>query len=324
MILAGDVGGTKTLIGLFEVYKRRPVPVDVRTFQTTAYPGLPAIITEFFVGQAARPALTGAAFGVAGPVINQSAKMTNVPWVVDAAEIARVFNLSRVQLLNDLESMAHSLPVLLPDELKTLQAGKQQAEGPIALIAAGTGLGQALLHRVGDRDLAIPSEGGHSDFAARTEREMEFARFLRERYGRSEIEHVLSGPGLLNLSNFTHLGGGCAAMDKPGALPDTPAAVGASALARKCGKCVEALQMFASAYGAAAGNLALTAMATGGVFVGGGVAPRILPALEDGAFIQAFSEKGPMRSLLEGVPVHVILNPGSALLGAAVCANRAA
>jgi glucokinase len=323
MVLAGDVGGTKTLIGLFEVYKRRPVPVDVRTFQTTAYPGLPAMITEFFAAQSARPSLTGAAFGVAGPVINQSAKMTNVPWVVDAAEIARMFGLPRVQLLNDLESMAHSLPVLVPDELKTLQPGNPQAEGTVALIAAGTGLGQALLHRVGDRELAIPSEGGHADFAARTEREMEFARFLRERYGRSEIEHVLSGPGLLNLSNFTHLSGACAAMDKAGALPETPAAVGASALAHKCDKCVEALQLFVSAYGAAAGNLALTAMATGGVYVGGGVAPRVLPAMESGEFVQAFSEKGPMRSLLEGVPVHVILNPGSAMLGAAVCANRA-
>lgn len=322
MILAGDVGGTKTLIGLFEVYKRRPVPVDVRTFQTMAYPGLPAIITEFFAQQSARPSLTGAAFGVAGPVINQSAKMTNVPWVVDAAEIAREFGLPRVQLLNDLESMAHSLPVLLPDELKTLQSGNPHAEGTVALIAAGTGLGQALLHHVGDRELAIPSEGGHADFAARTEREMEFARFLRERYGRSEIEHVLSGPGLLNLSNFTHLGGACVAMDKAGALPETPAAVGASALAHKCSKCVEALQMFVSAYGAAAGNLALTAMATGGVYVGGGVAPRVLPAMESGEFVQAFSEKGPMRSLLEGVPVNVILNPGSAMLGAAVCANR--
>jgi glucokinase len=323
MILAGDVGGTKTLIGLFEVYKRRPVPVDVRTFQTTAYPGLPAIISEFFAAQAVRPELTAAAFGVAGPVINQSAKMTNVPWAVDAAEIARVFHLPRVQLLNDLESMAYSLPVLLPDELKTLQSGTDHTEGTVALIAAGTGLGQALLHHVGDREFAIPSEGGHSDFAARTEREMAFAQFLRERYGRSEIEHVLSGPGLLNLSTFTHLGAACEAMDKPGAIPDTPAAVGANALANKCTRCVEALQMFVSAYGAAAGNLALTAMATGGVFVGGGIAPRILPALENGAFIQAFSAKGPMRSLLEAVPVHVILNPGSALLGAAVCANAA-
>jgi glucokinase len=124
MILAGDVGGTKTLIGLFEVYKRRPVPVDVRTFQTTAYSGLPAIITEFLAKQTMRPDVTGAAFGVAGPVINQTAQMTNVPWAVDAAELARIFHLPRVRLLNDLESMAHGLPVLLPDELKTLQAGK--------------------------------------------------------------------------------------------------------------------------------------------------------------------------------------------------------
>jgi glucokinase len=322
MILAGDVGGTKTLIGLFEPNERRPVAVDVRSFPTTQYAGLPAIISEFFQGRPGRPALTAAAFGVAGPVIKQSAKMTNVAWHVDAAEIARVFDLPRVRLLNDLEAMAYGLTVLEPTELKAVQPGLSSATGNIALIAAGTGLGEALLHRTPDADVAIPSEGGHSDFAPRTDREVAFMLYLRERYGRAEIEHVLSGPGLLNLSDFTHLDGGCEALQGVSEKPDTPAAVAVTALAGTCGKCKEALDLLVAAYGAAAGNLALTAMATGGVFVGGGVAPRILPAFESTLFIDAFNDKGPMKPLLETIPVQVILNPQAALLGAAVFANR--
>ena len=322
MILAGDVGGTKTLIGLFEPDARRPVAVDVRTFPTTQFPGLPAIISAFLEQQPTRPTITTAAFGVAGPVINQSAKMTNVAWAVDAAEIGRQFNLTQVHLLNDLEAMAHSVPVLAASELKSLQGGGQTLlAGNVALIAAGTGLGEALLHYSNGSFLVIPSEGGHSDFAPRTDREFAFAHFLRDQFGRAEIEHVLSGPGLLNLSNFTHIDSACAAMAH--GIPDTPAAVGASALAGTCPKCVEAMDLLVAAYGAAAGNLALTAVTRGGVFVGGGVAPKILPALENGKFIQAFNDKGPMRPLLESIPVNVILNPQAALLGAAVSANRA-
>jgi glucokinase len=322
MILAGDVGGTKTLIGLFELHERRPVAVDVRSFPTTQFAGLPAIISAFFEGRPNRPTLTTAAFGVAGPVINQYAKMTNVAWHVDAAEIARVFDLPRVRLLNDLEAMAYSLTVLEPSELKAVQTGRPSATGNIALIAAGTGLGEALLHRTSSGDLAIPSEGGHSDFAPRTDRDVEFMRFLRKRYGRAEIEHVLSGPGLLNLSDFTHLGGRCAAV-RDVASPESPAAVSAGALGGMCAKCREALDLFVAAYGAAAGNLALTAMTTGGVFVGGGIGPRILPAFDNSLFTDAFKDKGPMRPLLEAIPVHIILNPQAALLGAAVSANRA-
>lgn len=321
MILAGDVGGTKTLIGLFQFDKRRPVPIDVRSFPTTEYPGLPAIIDAFYSVQRARPAVTSAAFGVAGPVIDQHAKMTNVAWHVDAAELSGAFGFANVHLLNDLESMANSLPVLDPHELKPLQTGTAQEEGNIALIAAGTGLGQAVLHRTDNRYIPLPSEGGHADFAARTDRELAFTQYLRGRYGRAELEHVLSGRGLLNLSDFAHEDGSCPAVASDGAIPDSPAAVSSSALARQCGKCVEALDLFVSAYGAAAGNLALTAVTTGGVFIGGGIALRILPALENRRFVQAFNDKDPMRPLLEAMPVHVILNPEAALLGAAVYAG---
>jgi glucokinase len=324
MILAGDIGGTKTLIGLFAAGARRPTPVAVRTFPTTAYPGLPAIIEEF---RAAHPDLRdidAAVFGVAGPIINQSAEMTNVDWRVDGAELVRVLGVRHVRLLNDLEAMAYGILVLEPDELSTLQTGHNREDGNLALIAAGTGLGEALLHRVADRYLPVASEGGHTDYAARTDRELELVTFLRDRYGRAEVEHVLSGPGLINLSDFTHQDGPCVALarqDDDG--PDVPAEITKAALANECARCVEALDLFVAAYGAAAGNLALTAVTTGGVFIGGGIAPRILPALaHNNRFMQAFTDKGPMRPLLEAMPVHVILNPQSGLLGAAVYANR--
>ena len=324
MILAGDIGGTKTLIGLFEPREHRPSPVDVRSYPTTEFSGLPAIIEAFIGEHGARPRPTIAAFGVAGPVINQTAQMTNVEWCVDAAELVERFVFTRVSLLNDLEAMAYSVPVLEGDELRILQKGVRRDEGNIAVIAAGTGLGGSYLHRLADRYTPVASEVGHTDFAARTDRELEFVRFARERYGRAEIEHVLCGPGLVNLWEFTHTGTRCTAAHahaSPSSVTPAPADVSKAALERVCPHCVEALDMFVAAYGAAAGNLALTAVTTGGVFVGGGIAPRILPALENGGFIAAFRDKGPMRPLLEAMPVHVILNRDAGLLGAAVYAN---
>jgi glucokinase len=321
MILAGDVGGTKTLVGLFAREADRPAPIDVRGFATLDYAGLPAILTEFL---AAHPThrIEAAAFGVAGPVIDQTAEMTNVPWRVDGAELSRVLSLTRCRLLNDLEAMAYAVPVLRANELRRLQAGDSTAQGNIALIAAGTGLGTSLLHRIDGRYVPIASEGGHADYAARTDREMELVRFLRARFGRAEVEHVLSGPGLINLSDFTHQQGRCAMLSGEAEGPDVPARVSASALAGRCECCVEALDLFVAAYGAAAGNLALTAVTRGGVFLGGGIAPRILPALERPAFIEAFNAKSPMNPLLEAMPVYVILNDEAGLLGAAVYASQ--
>ena len=322
MILAGDIGGTKTLIGLFEVAAPRPTPVEVREFRTTAYPDLPSIIDEFCDTQRERPAITTAAFGVAGPIINESAEMTNVEWRVDRAQIVRMLGIPHVRLLNDLEAMAYGVTVLAADEVSTLQAGSRHSTGNIALIAAGTGLGESLLHLVDGRYLPVASEGGHTDYAGRSDRELELVRYLRNRYGRAELEHVLSGPGLVNLWDFTHEGGDCVALVQTGGTsPDNPADITRAALANECARCVEALSLFVAAYGAAAGNLALTAVTTGGVFIGGGIAPRILPALTDGRFIDAFNDKGPMRPLLEAMPVKVILNQESGLLGAAVYAN---
>lgn len=320
MILAGDIGGTKTLIGLFDAAPRRPAPIDVREFRTTAYPGLPAILDEFRAAQRGH-ALRAAVFGVAGPIINQSAEMTNVEWRVDGSEVARVLELPHVRLLNDLEAMAYGVTVLEAHELHPLQAGTPRAGGSIALIAAGTGLGESVLHHVDGRYVPLASEGGHTDFAARTDREIDLVQFLRGRYGRAELEHVLSGPGLMNLAVFTHPDGPCRRLAGAADVVDTPAEVTASALAGDCPRCIEAVDLFVSAYGAAAGNLALTAVTTGGVFIGGGIAPRIVPALESGGFVAAFNDKGPMRPLLEAMPVQVILNAQAGLLGAAVHAS---
>ena len=322
MILAGDIGGTKTSLGLFEPDRVRPTRLHTETFTTLDHPGLPAMIEAFLASQSATPRIERAAFGVAGPVINQVAEMTNVPWRVDAAELQRIFKFRHVRLLNDLEAMAYAVPVLIPSELRQLKRGDQRAEGNIALIAAGTGLGTSLLHWVDGRYVPVASEGGHTDFAARTPREIELVGYLTERYGRAEIEHVLSGPGLLNLSDFTHGGKQCPALDSGEEAPDVPAEVSRSALAGECPCCVEALDLFVSAYGAVAGNFALTAVTRGGVFLGGGIAPRILPALERDLFRNAFVAKDPMRPLLEAMPVHVILNADAGLLGAAVYASR--
>jgi glucokinase len=324
MILAGDIGGTKTLIGLFDYGDHRPVPVETRSFTTTDYPGLPAIIDDFYAQHGSRPRVVSAAFGVAGPVINQSAQMTNVEWTVNADELVHGFGFERVRLVNDLEAMAYSVAVLERAELETLQDGTPRPDGNMALIAAGTGLGQAILHRLGDRLAPVASEGGHADFAARSDRELELVRYLRERFGRAEVEHVVSGPGLLNLADFTHQAERCAALSaiEQSPVPDAPAEISRAALAGECPQCVEALGLLIGAYGASAGNLALTAVTTGGVFIGGGIAPKILPALADGRFIAAFNAKGPMRPLLEAMQVQVILNADAGLLGAAVYAQQ--
>jgi glucokinase len=324
MILAGDIGGTKTLLGLFTADTPRPKRLSFAVYPTLDYPGLPLMIEQFLATQKPTPRIQRAAFGVAGPVIDQTAEMTNVPWRVEADELSRSFDFRHVRLLNDLEAMAYSVPVLSASELRQLQPGARGAEGNIALIAAGTGLGTSLLHWIDGRYVPIASEGGHTDFAARTDREMEFVAFLRARYGRAEVEYVLSGPGLINLSDFTHQQGRCDTLKDAGDSPDLPAEVSKAALAGTCACCVEALDLFVAAYGAVAGNFALAAVTRGGVFIGGGIAPRILPALEGGSFIEAFNAKQPMDPLLESMQVQVILNPESGLLGAAVFASRLA
>lgn len=319
MILAGDIGGTTTRLGLFDPRDGRPQLVTAHTYPTLGFPGLTDMLSAF----AGEPDVRGthaeaACFGVAGPVLGDVARLTNVPFEVDALEVARAFDIPRVALLNDLQAMAYAVPALDTSELLTLQTGEGCPNGNVALIAAGTGLGQALLHNVDGRLIPSPSEAGHADYAPRTERELAVLRELTQRYGRAEVEQVVSGPGLVNLHRVTHTGPCLAVEDET--QPDTPARIAAAAIERRCRGCMDALGIFVDAYGAEAGNLALRSLATGGVYVGGGIAPKILPALTDGRFLNAFLDKGAMRGLLARVPLRIILSTEPGLLGAAVFA----
>lgn len=322
MMIAGDVGGTKTLLGLFEPSARRPIARATRSYETTSFSSFIEILDEFVREMRSGP-IRAAAFGVAGPVVHDNAKLTNIGWNVSAADIRTRLDTPHVRLLNDLEATARSIEILSHDEVFVLQQGIENAEAGAAVIAAGTGLGQAYLHRRNGRLVPAPSEGGHADFAARTEREAELVRMLREKLGRAEVEQVLSGPGLVNLYRLTHQGGECAAVIDLDA-PDAPAAVSRAGLAGRCQGCAEALQMFVSAYGAEAGNLALRGLALGGIYIGGGIAPKILPAIRSGAFMLAFLDKAPMTEMLSKVPIKIILNEEAGLLGAASCANELA
>jgi glucokinase len=320
MLLAGDIGGTKALLGLFSPAPLRPVPVSIVSFPTRQYPSLLATIDAFLRGQPqGRPPIDAACFGVAGPVIDDRAELTNVGWTVDGREVAVEFGLARCRLLNDLVAIAHSVAVLESRELHVVQEGAPNPSGNAGLIAAGTGLGEAFLFNDGRHLVPAPSEGGHADFAARTAEEWDLAMWLIDRFGRAQVEHVVSGLGLQNLYRYTHREHGHG--DHTPADSDLPRFVSGNAMDGSCPRCRTALDLFVAAYGSEAGNVALRCVATRGIYIGGGIAPRILPALEGGAFMRAFTDKPPMDDLLRTVPVRVILNSKAGLIGAATAAN---
>lgn len=320
MLLAGDVGGTKALLGLFARTARRPTPVAIATFTTNEYPGLIPMLHAFLAAQpGGEPTIEAACFGVAGPVLDGIAELTNAPWIVDARAVASEFGLPSVRLLNDLVSIAYSVAVLEPAELHPLQEGTPDPNGNAALLAAGTGMGQSFLFNDGRRLVPAPSEAGHSDFAARTPREWQLVEWLTARYGRAELEQVVSGLGITNLYHFTHGHAPCVPLDDP-AL-ELPRVASGKAKARTCPHCIEVMAMFVSAYGAEAGNLAVRSVATRGVYIGGGIAPKNLELLQHTAFLESFRNKGAMMALLRQMPVNVILNPHAGLLGAATVAN---
>lgn len=334
MILAGDVGGTKTLLGLFTPAPERPSAIDVGEFVTLDYDGLEPMIQSFLQSRSVESRrIDAACFGVAGAITGQVGRLTNVPWSVDGARIAEILGFRRTSVLNDLEALAYGVTVLEPDELAILQHGIPFPGGNAAVIAAGTGLGEAMLHNVDGRFVPAASEGGHADFSARTARELEMVRELTRVFGRVSVEAVVSGPGLVNVYQFTHQAFGTGPMltassIAPGRLceavgtvedsADLPACISKAAMEGRCERCIEALEIFVSAYGAEAGNIALRTVATAGVYVGGGIAPKILPALESGSFLEAFRAKEPMADLVATIPIAVILNPDAGLIGAAV------
>jgi glucokinase len=306
VILAADIGGTNARLALFPAADRAPSVTTV--YATSGWPSAEAIVSRFLADHEATA--SAACFAVAGPVLHGKAERVNLPWPVEADRLRRVLELDRVAVVNDLEANARGIAVLGPGDLATVNAGVPDERGTKVVVSAGTGLGEAALVRNGSRSIAVAGEGGHADFAPRSEIEVRLYRHLAERYGHVSYERVCSGQGLVNIHEF---------LDGRGARPNA-AAVAADAEADPNGTAADALRLFASIYGARAGNVALSFMATGGVYLGGGIAPRNLRTLTDGVFMRAFAAKGRLSSLLKTIPVHVVLNDRAALLGAAAIA----
>lgn len=322
MILAGDIGGTKTNLGLFEPAAGRPRKLRGRSFPSREYPGLAAILEIFLDGE--RGEIQTACFGVAGPVRAQRVETANLPWTIAAADIATRFAIPRVELVNDLVAMAAGIPALEAHQFAVLQAGSPDPAGSAALVAAGTGFGVAMLAAQGAGWAALPSEGGHSDFAPGNEEEVALWRALRQRFGHVSVERVVSGPGLVNI--YEHLrasGGGTEAPELAAALAtgDQAKVIAEWGASGRSAVCAKALAMLLHSFGAAAGNVALLGLATRGVYLGGGIAPKLLAELRRGGFLEAFLDKGGYRELLEAIPVAVILEPETPLWGAAIIAN---
>jgi glucokinase len=324
MLLAGDVGATKTELAIFVPDRGSRAPLVQQRFHSADYAGLEAIAREL-LGQVRGQAgitVTDACFDVPGPVVDGRARLTNLPWLLDERELATALGLESVHLLNDLFAVATAVPLLTPDDLHTLNVGTPRADGVVAVIAPGTGLGEAFLTREGTESRAHPSEGGHSDFAPNTELEVELPRYLRERLGHVSVERVCSGLGIPNIYDFLcDRGYGTESSELAARLATagdrTPLIIDAALSPNaRDGLCAAALDLFVSILGAEASNLALKTLATGGVYLGGGILPRILPLLDDGRFIAAFQAKGRFASFLAQVPVHVIVGD-AALIGTA-------
>jgi glucokinase len=317
VILVGDIGGTNARLGLFEPGAARPSLVTVETYASSEG-SLKAHLLAFRARHGLQ--LEAAAIGIAGPVAAGRVATTNLPWTIEAAELARVLGVRKVVLMNDLEALAWSLDMLGAEGIAELQPGGANAIGNRAVIAAGTGLGEVVIAQAGDRTVVLASEGGHADFAPRTELEIALLRWLVARHGRASWERVLSGRGLHEVYQFlreTRPGEEPAWLSEELRAGDPAAVISGAALDGRSERCAEALDLFASVYGAEAGNLALRALATGGVYLGGGIAPQILPWLRRPPFLAAFLAKGRLRPLLEDTPVRVILDTRAGLLGAA-------
>lgn len=320
MILAGDIGGTKTNIALFQS-NGSDVGSVIRqhTFRSADYKSLESILLEF-IGQSELE-IKNACFGIAAPVVEGRAKTPNLNWTISQESLADLLKIDRVSLINDLEATAYGIATLGESQLLTLNVGDPKTGGNRALIAAGTGLGMAGIFFNNGRYHPMPSEGGHSDFAPRTPLESELFQYLSKKFGgHVSYERVLSGPGLFNVYSFLRAQNFAeepAWLAEQIASGDKTAAVSSAALANKSELAVKALDIFVAVYGAMSGNLALLMMSGGGLYIGGGIAPKIREKLKDGTFMTAFVDKGRLSSLVAGIPVHIILDDKTALFGAA-------
>ncbi|HET9252631.1 MAG TPA: glucokinase [Candidatus Eisenbacteria bacterium] len=328
MILAGDIGGTKASLALFEhtgngtIGPRR----EPEVFRAADFESPEALLAEYLRLHPA--SVDCASLGVAGPPVRGHVVGTNLAWPMNAASIARRLG-APVYFLNDLEASGYGIPALAPEDLVPIQHAAPEPDGNAALIAAGTGLGESILARVGGALVPVASEGGHGDFAARTDEEIELFRALRARHGRVSYETVVSGQGLARVAEWTHgrtveglpPRGGASAwkehLANAGGEDDLPSWISRSGIEKDCPWCERALEIFVSVFGAEAGNLALRCVARSGVYLAGGIAPKILPALDSDTFRRAFADKPPHRELLASIPVWVVRNEHSAVLGAA-------
>jgi glucokinase len=321
-VLAGDVGGTKTALAIIEIGRSRCRVLRLERYRSAEHGGLDEIVAAFLSGERTPPRAAG--FGVAGPVRDGKSKITNLPWRLDERHLERRTRIPRVTIVNDFGANALGLRFLGPRQMATLVRGRPDPQGPIALLGAGTGLGQAVLVRAGAVEGVVSSEGGHVDFGPRTAVEDRLVAFLRGRFGRATRERILSGSGLALLYEFLEADGfsrpGRAAAAEIRGADDRAAVISRLGLARKDRLCRGALELFVTIYGSEAGNLALQCRATGGVYVAGGIAPKILPALRAPAFLRAFHQKPPMKELLAAIPVRVVLDPRLGLYGAAAAA----
>jgi len=320
-VLAGDVGGTKTNLGLFQLKGDRPEAVAVKSYPSSEYTGLEEVVLQFQrdEGQTGE----AACFGIAGPVQKGTSRVTNLPWTISEQSIRDRCGIAKAILINDLAATANAIPILRESELVDLNKKPAESDGAIGLVAPGTGLGIGLLVFRDGKPTVVPSEGGHVDFAPRNELEIDLLRYLLRRMPRVSVERVASGPGLYTIFSWLKE---FRQYQEPDWLTeriqeeDPAKVISESALGKNEPLCSEALDVFVSIIGAISGNLALTALTTGGLYLGGGIAPKIITKLRDGTFMDAFTAKGRFRELLSDMPVRVILNDQAALLGAAWCA----
>ncbi len=323
MILAGDIGGTKTSLALAAMSDGHLRMESIRSYPSQEYDSLEAIVDSYLAS--AQVLVDRACFGVAGPVVDGQATITNLPWVISEANLHIKLQQVPVRLINDVTALAYAVPALDRAALATLQEGNTDPRGAIGIVAPGTGLGVGYLCWDGTRYRPGASEGGHADFAPSDDLQARLLTHLRSHYGHVSWERLASGPGLHALYRFLRQEQGPEPAETTAQLAagDPSAAISALALSGEDPVCSQALDIFVSIVGAYAGNLALTLMATGGIYLGGGIPPKILPKLQDGTFLRAFHNKGRLSHVVERVPVHVVLSSHAQLVGAATCAITA-
>jgi len=338
LLLAGDIGGTKTILRLVEASATQ----QLHTLHEERYPSgdfsdLVPMVQQFLATFNA-PTPEKACFAIAGPVVDNTAKLTNLTWFLEAENLEQELGIDHVSLINDFAAVGYGVLGLSEKDIHTLQTGKINPEAPVAIIGAGTGLGQGFLIKQADGYHVFPSEGGHADFAPRTELEFLLLKYLLDKHDiqRVSVERVVSGQGIVSIYQFlrdkkiapesTEVGQIVRTWEQQAGrrekTVDPSAAIASVALEGRDRLCEQTMQLFVEAYGAEAGNLALKLLPYGGLYIAGGIAAKILPLMQEGSFLFSFSQKGRMRSLLEDVPIHIVLNPQVGLIGAAICAVR--